>query len=240
MDSLYKRMVLVAESEYFQLKQCSLNASDDKSSLVVWPADVSSEREQKLYALELAKRREKSESDTTKDTDSGTKLSDKTTDFSGQMLLFPASYRARAQRLYNTLDKHRPSHLSWKESGEVSFGPHDSPTEGSNIVDLIQHATTVTRRRNYTPKGWTHFIEVLKRINIPMSYLNKATQDEWNTVSTTTTTTETSSDATTVAAGPSPARRVMRKRKSVPQVHSGSSYATSQSGSGMIRKWIRA
>ena len=57
MDSQYKRMILLPEPDYISMKHTQLNASNNKSELA-WPSDISSEREQKLYALSLAKHRE--------------------------------------------------------------------------------------------------------------------------------------------------------------------------------------
>lgn len=176
-DSTFKRMVLLPEPEYFQLKQCSLSVSGaHKQQALIWPVESSSEREQKLYAVDLAKLREKTASDDAR-LATTTSPPSKTSSFTDQVLLFPTTYRARAQRLLFFLEKQRPTTIDWKDTGEVIFGRHESAIEGTNIVDLIQHAT-VPRRRNYTPRGWIRFLNILKNTNVPNNYLNKFTQEE--------------------------------------------------------------
>ena len=115
MDNQYKRMILLPEPDYIALKQCRLNA--DKKELI-WPSDISSEREQKLYAVALAKHRE---TDNTDPLPSSTpdRPTDKKLDFAPQIALLPSAYRVRAQRLYNILEKHRPTSINWKDTGEV-------------------------------------------------------------------------------------------------------------------------
>ena len=176
MDNQYKRMILLPETEFIELKQCRLNA--DRKEQLVWPADISSEREQKLYALSLAKQREADHTDPLPSSKPD-HPTDKKMDFSPQIALLPSAYRVRAQRLYNILEKHRPNSISWKETGEVIFGRHESPLEGSHLLDLIQHATTNRRRQNFIPTGWSHFFQVLRNLNVPMSVLNDDTQREW-------------------------------------------------------------
>ena len=176
MENHYKRMVLLPEAEYIRLKQYTIQT--DKNALV-WPSETSIEREDKLYGLALAKRRETDKADAIASaaTLAAAKEPPKKADFSGEILLFPATFRVRAQRLYKTLERHRPSDIDWKESGAVTFGRHGIPLEGTNLVDLIYHATAV-KRRNFVPFGWTNFLEVLRRINVPLTLLGKDTQAE--------------------------------------------------------------
>ena len=175
MDNQYKRMILLPEPDYIALKQCRLNA--DKKELI-WPSDISSEREQKLYAVALAKHREADEAEPLPSSKSD-HPSDKKLDFAPQIALLPSAYRVRAQRLYNILEKHRPSSINWKDTGEVIFGRHESPLEGSHLLDLIQHATTNRRRQHFMPTGWDQFVQVLRNLNVPMSVLNEDAQREW-------------------------------------------------------------
>jgi hypothetical protein len=168
MDSQYKRMVVLPETEYVQLKQFSLKAN--RSELPIWPEEErSNEREQKLYALSLAKRRDA--------VDSTDPIDDKPkeTDFSHAITLFPVSFRARAKRLLSILEKNKPSEIQWDDTGEATLSRHGSPIVGSNIVDLIHHATALKQRQDIMPKGWAQFKEVLKRINVPLAFLNKET-----------------------------------------------------------------
>ena len=168
-------MVLLPETEYDQLKQC--NADKTATAPPLWPTASSTEREQKLYALSLAKRRNiPSPTSDSAPPESGKKAYS----FGGEVSLFPKAFRVRAERLHNTLEKHRPDLVSWNQMGELIFDRHGFPLSGSNLVDLIQHATTTKRRPNFTPIGWTKFITLLKRINVPLSLLNKETGAEWD------------------------------------------------------------
>ena len=187
MDNLYKRMVLLPEQEYVDMKHCNLstdtNAAASAANATIWPSENSSEREVKLYALQLAKQRESDQGGATPSASATTSSSTTVSvapDFSREILLLPTGYRARAQRMYILLEKYRPSLLNWDTSGEVIFDRHSVPLHGSNLIDLIQHATSVPKRRNYTPTGWNEFVAIIKRINVPMAILNKETQEEVN------------------------------------------------------------
>ena len=145
MDSQYKRMILLPEPDYISMKHTQLNASNNKSELA-WPSDISSEREQKLYALSLAKHREADTADPLPSSKPD-KPPDRKIDFTAHIALLPSTFRARAQRLYSVIEKNRPTAINWKDTGEVIFGRHESPLEGSHLLDL-QYATTPRHRQN--------------------------------------------------------------------------------------------
>ena len=168
MELKYKRMLLLPETDYLALKERANQLRHE----IDWPKDTSTEREQKLYALSLAKHQ-------LHDPDHHpAKPADEKANFEPQIAIFPSTFRARAQRLYNLLEKERPMALDWRGTGEVIFGLHGSPLEESHILDLILHATTLRRRQNFTPHGWDLFLNQLKNLNIPMSMLNENTQRE--------------------------------------------------------------
>ena len=179
MENLYKRMVLLPEQEYIDMKQC--NPSAEKTAAAIWPSESSSEREQKLYAINLTKQRESDNGRMIPSASSTTATSTTvsvTPDFTREITLLPTNFRARAQRLYTHLEKYRPSHLNWDTSGEVLFDRHSVPLYGSNLIDLIQQATSLPKRRNFTPIGWSEFVTVLRRTNTPTVILNKETREE--------------------------------------------------------------
>jgi len=166
MDNPFRRMIVLPEDEYNQLKY---KRQDDKEPY--WPWDTSVEREQKLYALSLRKHRESD--------DGGVSSSGKrdTTSIQSDIDLFPTSSRNRAQRLLATLKTHAPANIDWTEKGEVSFGPYGSTLSGSNLKDLIYHATSA-KQRSSSPFGWSEFVQFLKSINAPVTMLNAETVRE--------------------------------------------------------------
>lgn len=169
MDSYspYKRMVALPETEYEQLKHCKA----DTSSLV-WPHDTSTEREQKLYAISLRKNR-KSLRETIKPLST---IGTTTSRVEKEIEHFPNSFRSRAQRLLASLTRYKPA-IDWNEKAEVTFGPHGTPYLGTNLLDLIHHATAI-KRRGFVPLGWTEFLGKLKEFNIASSIMNKETLHE--------------------------------------------------------------
>lgn len=154
-------MIVIPEVEYEQ-----------KPNKSTWPADNSTEREQKLYALSLRKSRK------TDRTDRTAAKPDSANYFQTEVDRFPAAFRARGQRLLAALMRHYPA-ISWKTNGEVVFGAHGSPRSGSHIIDLIYHATAVKRRAE-VPIGWNQFLETLKELNVPSTTLSAETLRDMN------------------------------------------------------------
>lgn len=179
MESAYKRMILLPEAEYVQLKQ--INPTAPLSTQWSPVPELHNERDQKLYAYNLAKQRESIaqanlESSTT--TASATNPASRN-NFESEIDLFPTTFRSRAKRLMSLLEKNQPQEIDWMDNGEVIFGRHGSPLHGTNLVDLLFHATSTRRRKNFIPQGWSDFLEALKRMNVPVSILNKPSTEEW-------------------------------------------------------------
>lgn len=165
-------MVVLPEVEYEQLSQCKV----DRDGLT-WPSDTSLEREQKLYELSLRKHRY-ANMQGDRPTYSNTTVSkeDPAAPFETEISHFPNTNRSRAQRLLDALKRSQPE-IGWTSNGEVILGQHGSPFVGSNIVDLIYHATAV-KRRKLEPVGWSNFLEKLIELNIPTSLYSEETLRE--------------------------------------------------------------
>ena len=84
----------------------------------------------------------------------------------------PKPYRSRAEALFQSMD----NIIRYNERGEL-LDKNDKPIENSRLEDLIQHAVR-DRRRPITPVGWQEFVDILKRHNIPRSFLNRDTLNE--------------------------------------------------------------
>ena len=85
----------------------------------------------------------------------------------------PKPYQTRAKALFQTVE----DLLKYNEKGEI-YASDGSLVSGSRMEDLIQHAVRDRRRRNMTPTGWTHFLNILRDHNVPRSILNRDTLDE--------------------------------------------------------------
>ena len=84
----------------------------------------------------------------------------------------PKPYRTRAEALFQSIEPH----LNVNEKGEI-IKDDNTVIESSRYEDLIQHAVR-DRRRSFTPTGWSYFVDLLKRYNVPKSSLNRETLDE--------------------------------------------------------------
>lgn len=84
----------------------------------------------------------------------------------------PRPYRTRAEALFQSIQQY----LNVNEKGEV-IKDDNTVIESSRYEDLIQHAVR-DRRRNFTPTGWSYFVNLLKKHNVPKSSLNRETLDE--------------------------------------------------------------
>ena len=84
----------------------------------------------------------------------------------------PKPYRSRAEALFQSMEPY----LNVNEKGEI-IKDDNSVIESSRYEDLIQHAVR-DRRRNFIPTGWSYFIELMKKHNVPRSSLNRETLHE--------------------------------------------------------------
>lgn len=162
----YKRMVVIPNSEYLQLKQ---NALPKTANSAIWPDAGSVEQEQKLYALSLKRARESD------DTTARPSHADSTSiPFKFEVDTFPITYRKRAKNLAAVLEQHQ---VRRNEKGEVILYPNGSAIAGSHLRDLVQYATA-TKRRALQPTGWQAFLGKLRSINLPTSLVNIETARE--------------------------------------------------------------
>ena len=84
----------------------------------------------------------------------------------------PKPYRNRAQSLYNSIE----SFLKFNERGEL-LDDNDRTIPHSRVEDLVQHAVR-DRRRILLPRGWPHFLKILRDHNVPKTTLNRDTLNE--------------------------------------------------------------
>ena len=172
-SSPYKRMIVIPESEYELLGKYrnTCSSSSSISNEINLPSDISTDREQKLYALKLRQARESSSSSSYEEPNAMV-----TSDMKLELSTFPSSFRSRAQRLLTILERHRPF-INWTKQGEMIFGSHGYPISGSSLTDLIHHATA-TQRRGFVPAGWSEFLNALHQLNIPQTVLSVHTLRE--------------------------------------------------------------
>ena len=90
----------------------------------------------------------------------------------------PLASRAHAIGLFNSIEPH----LKVNDRGEII-------TDDNNIIpssryeDLIQYATRRKRRQGYVPPGWSYFLKLLKKHNVPKFALNNETLKELDSTS---------------------------------------------------------
>lgn len=87
----------------------------------------------------------------------------------------PRPYRSRAESLFQSLEPH----LNVNDKGEI-IKEDNTVIDSSRYEDLIQHAVR-DRRRNFIPKGWEYFLNLMKKHNVPKASLNRQTLDELET-----------------------------------------------------------
>ena len=84
----------------------------------------------------------------------------------------PKPYQSRANALFQTVE----NILKFNDKGEI-YSEDGTLVSGSRVEDLIQHAVR-DRRRNLMPTGWSDFLTILRKHNVPKSILNRDTLDE--------------------------------------------------------------
>ena len=85
----------------------------------------------------------------------------------------PITMRRRAKLLLNVLKNH-PT-LTWDKQGVVSVD--GKPIPGSNIIDLVNDA--LRQRKGFEPKGWEHFFQGLREVNVPQDYIGNKKRWTW-------------------------------------------------------------
>lgn len=86
----------------------------------------------------------------------------------------PKPYRNRAASLFEGLE----SVAQFNERGEIT-NDEGKVVPNSNLQDLIQHAVRDRRRSGEgPPTGWSDFVDLLKKRNVPRNMLNRTTLDE--------------------------------------------------------------
>lgn len=92
----------------------------------------------------------------------------------------PLSSRAHAIGLFNSIEPY----LKVTERGEV-ISDDDKIIDSSRYEDLIQFATRRKRRQGFIPPGWSYFLSLLKKHNVPKFALNNETLKELASLSET-------------------------------------------------------
>lgn len=82
----------------------------------------------------------------------------------------PARYNAKANYLMRLLSD-VPSRFTWDKTGVISID--GVPVPGTNIVDLVNHATR--SRKNFEPAGKLQFARFLHAINAPLEAVGNGT-----------------------------------------------------------------
>lgn len=98
----------------------------------------------------------------------------------------PKPYRSRALALYNQI----APITQFNDQGELIIPDSDDGGDGravvgSRVEDLIQHAVR-DRRKQFTPTGWSEFLNLLWKYNIPRMMLNRSTIEELQRLTTKT------------------------------------------------------
>ena len=93
----------------------------------------------------------------------------------------PLASRAHAISLFNSIEPH----LNVNDRGEI-ITDENKVIDASRYEDLIQYATRRKRRQGYVPPGWSYFLKLLKKHNVPKFALNNETLKELDSTVATT------------------------------------------------------
>ena len=160
--SSYSRMVVIPQEEYMQLSAVQ---------------QVRQPVTQQFYNAEQDYQKNLHGADPQRTVLLQSETIERLTDLKDQMRAYltistPRPYRTRAEALFQSIEPH----LNVNEKGEI-IKDDNTVIESSRYEDLIQHAVR-DRRRNFTPTGWSYFVDLLKKYNVPKSSLNRETLDE--------------------------------------------------------------
>ena len=94
------------------------------------------------------------------------------------MTATPKPYRSRADTLMKVLEPH----VSLTSKGEVVNTFSGNVIRDARMDDLIQHAVRDKRRHGFSPRGWSHFVQLLRDVNVPQIILNRETLNDLQTL----------------------------------------------------------
>lgn len=160
--SSYSRMVVIPQEEYMQMSAIQ---------------QVRQPLTQQFYKAEQDYQNNLRESDPHRSVLLQSETIDRLKNLKDQMRSYltistPKPYRTRAESLFQSIEPY----LNVNEKGEI-IKDDNAVIESSRYEDLIQHAVR-DRRRSFTPTGWSYFVNLLKKHNVPRSSLNRETLDE--------------------------------------------------------------
>lgn len=82
----------------------------------------------------------------------------------------PRQYRSRAETLFDFVEPR----VRFNEKGEI-MDDNGHVIENSHIDDLLQHAVRDMRRKLGEPVGWSYFLNMLRRENVPHNIVGSPT-----------------------------------------------------------------
>lgn len=85
--------------------------------------------------------------------------------------LLPKSYKTRASQIFRFLQQHKPI-INWTTKGELETIEH-GVVQGSNLIDLISYITSPQAKDIQKPIGLDIFLDILKKVNLPMTMLSR-------------------------------------------------------------------
>lgn len=182
-NSLYSRLVLVTEKEYSIIKR---EGSTDTAAATIsnpLPPHIGPDQQ---YKLQTAKYLEDKAIEENNQVDNhqhnyshaGPQLTDHISAISSN---FSKGKIGNALALLTFLNNQEQSVFSWDEYGQVVA--NNKTIIGSNLIDLIRHATSDSRKRNKpTPVGWDEFKALLALLNVSKAILSNATLEEMGIV----------------------------------------------------------
>ncbi len=170
MESVYKKMVLIPEEEYAQLKTTPL---DNHTSKIERQMREMKERERlpddqwlMVQSNLLSRARDMNTQPHLNDNKIVSTLHPKWVDQSIHRL--PQGNRQRAKQMLEFL---KTRNINWTMEGEL-MNLNGVAIPNSNIIDLINYVTiSVANSRLHEPSGLNEFIDLLIHINLPQSML---------------------------------------------------------------------
>lgn len=88
--------------------------------------------------------------------------------------LIPKTYTKKCELLLNSMSLNK-NKIYWDDEGTVIIDKEKIP--GSNILDLVNDSLRPLKRSE--PIGWEKFMNALKEINIPLTYIGNPTRSDY-------------------------------------------------------------